>query len=42
MDDRYLKVRGRWCILQRAIGRRGNLVRAMLSEHRDMRVLRLG
>jgi putative transposase len=32
----YLKVRGRWCYLYRAIDRDGNLVDTMLSEHRDM------
>jgi putative transposase len=32
----YLKVRGRWCHLYRAIDRDGNLIDAMLSEHRDM------
>ncbi len=37
VDETYLKVRGRWCYLYRAIGRDGNLVDAMLSDHRDMR-----
>jgi putative transposase len=32
----YLKVRGRWCYLYRAIDRNGDLVDTMLSEHRDM------
>ncbi len=32
----YLKVRGRWTYFYRAIDRDGNLVDAMLSEHRDM------
>ena len=36
VDETYLKVRGRWCYLYRAIDRDGNLVDAMLSEHRDM------
>ena len=36
VDETYLKVRGRWAYLYRAIDRRGNLVDAMLSEHRDM------
>ena len=36
MDETYLKVRGRWCYLYRAIDRDGNLVDTMLSEHRDM------
>ncbi|HJS87623.1 MAG TPA: IS6 family transposase [Acetobacteraceae bacterium] len=36
VDETYLKVRGRWCYLYRAIDRHGNLVDAMLSEHRDM------
>ncbi len=36
MDETYLKIRGRWCYLYRAIDRDGNLVDTMLSEHRDM------
>ncbi|WP_284943622.1 IS6 family transposase [Acidisoma cladoniae] len=36
VDETYLKVRGRWCYLYRAIDRDGNLIDAMLSEHRDM------
>src|SRR3954451_3872747 len=36
VDETYLKVRGRWCYLYRAIDRDGNLVGTMLSEHRDM------
>ena len=37
VDETYLKVRGRWTYLYRAIDRDGNLVDAMLSEHRDMK-----
>ena len=36
VDETYLKVRGRWAYLYRAIDRNGNLVDTMLSEHRDM------
>jgi transposase-like protein len=36
IEKTYLKVRGRWCYLYRAIDRDGNLVDTMLSEHRDM------
>jgi putative transposase len=36
VDETHLKVRGRWCYLYRAIDRHGNLIDAMLSEHRDM------
>ena len=36
VDETYLKVRGRWCYLYRAIDRNGALVDIMLSEHRDM------
>ena len=36
-DETYLKVRGRWCCLYRAIDRDGNLIDAMLSENRDMK-----
>ena len=37
VDETYLKVRGRWCYLYRAIDRHGNLIDAMLSEQRDIR-----
>src|SRR3712207_2986981 len=36
VDETYLKVRGRWCYLYRAIDRDGRLIDTMLSEHRDM------
>jgi putative transposase len=36
VDETYLKVRGRWCYLYRAIDGNGDLVETMLSEHRDM------
>ena len=36
VDETYLKVRGRWTYLYRAIDRDGTLVDAMLGEHRDM------
>ncbi len=36
VDETYLRVRGRWCYLYRAIDRAGNLVDSLLSEHRDM------
>ncbi|WP_043367375.1 IS6 family transposase [Belnapia sp. F-4-1] len=36
VDETYLKVRGRWAYLYRAIDCDGNLVDTMLSEHRDM------
>ena len=37
VDETYLKVSGCWCYLYRAIDRDGNLIDAMLSEHRDMK-----
>ena len=37
VDETYLKVRGGWCYLYRAIDRDGNLTDAMLSEHRDVK-----
>ncbi len=40
VDETYLKVRGRWCYLYRAIDRNGDLVDTMLSEHRDMAAAR--
>jgi putative transposase len=36
VDETYLKVRGKWAYLYRAVDRDGNLIDAMLSEHRDM------
>ncbi len=36
VDETYLRVRGKWTYLYRAIDRDGSLVDAMLSEHRDM------
>nr|WP_282572319.1 IS6 family transposase [Roseomonas acroporae] len=36
VDETYIKVRGRWAYLYRAIDRNGHLVDTMLSEHRDM------
>src|SRR5689334_5377018 len=36
IDETYLKVRGRWCYLYRAMDRNGDLVDTRLSEHRDM------
>jgi putative transposase len=37
LDETYLKVKGRWCYLYRAIDRDGNLVDVLLSERRDRR-----
>ena len=36
VDESYLKVKGKWCYLYRAIDREGNLVDSMLSATRDM------
>ena len=36
VDETYLRVRGRWCYLYRAIDQDGNLVDSRLSETRDM------
>ncbi|MGI4748395.1 MAG: IS6 family transposase [Janthinobacterium lividum] len=36
VDETYLKVRGNWAFLYRAIDRDGNLIDAMLSQTRDM------
>jgi putative transposase len=35
-DETYLKIKGKWCYLYRAIDRDGNLVDSMLSATRDM------
>ena len=40
VDETYIKVRGRWAYLYRAIDRNGSLVDTMLSEHRDMAAAR--
>src|ERR1700758_328630 len=40
VDETYLKVRGRWAYLYRAIDRDGNLVNAMLSGHLDVQAAR--
>ena len=36
VDETYVKVKGNWCYLYRAIDRDGNLVDTMLSEKRDL------
>ena len=36
MDETYLKVKGRWCYLYRALDHDGNLVDSLLSSTRDM------
>jgi transposase-like protein len=36
VDETYVKVRGHWCYLYRAIDRSGDLIDTMLSKHRDM------
>ncbi len=36
VDETYVKVKGKWCYLYRAIDRDGNLVDSMLSEKRDL------
>ena len=36
VDETYIKVKGKWCYLYRAIDRDGNLVDSMLSQKRDM------
>ena len=35
MDETYLKVKGKWCYLYRALDADGNLVDSRLSEKRD-------
>ena len=35
MDETYIKVKGRWCYLYRAIDKRGQTLDFMLSENRD-------
>ena len=36
VDETYIKVKGTWCCLYRAIDRDGNLVDSMLNQKRDM------
>ena len=37
VDETYIKVKGKWCYLYRAIDRDGNLVDSMLSQKREMK-----
>jgi putative transposase len=37
VDETYIKVKGRWCYLYRAIDKDGNLVDSMLSQKRDLK-----
>ncbi len=36
VDETYVKIKGKWCYLYRAIDRQGNLVDSILSHKRDM------
>lgn len=36
VDETYLRIKGRWCYLYRAIDEDGNLVDSLLREHRDL------
>jgi transposase-like protein len=40
VDETYVRVKGKWCYLYRAIDRDGNLVDSRLSEKRDMEAAR--
>lgn len=40
MDETYIKVRGRWIYLYRAVDKRGQTVDFLLSEHRDIAAAR--
>src|ERR671932_33818 len=40
VDETYIRVRGRWAYLYRAVDRDGDLVDTMLGEHRDMAAAR--
>ena len=40
VDETYIRVRGRWCYLYRAIDRDGHLVDSQLSETRDLKAAR--
>ena len=35
MDETYIKVKGRWCYLYRAVDKHGKTLDFMLSENRD-------
>ena len=36
MDETYIKVKGKWTYLYRAVDRDGQTLDFMLSEHRDL------
>jgi len=36
VDETYIRLKGRWCYLYRAMDEDGNLVDSLLREHRDM------
>jgi transposase-like protein len=36
VDETYVKIKGEWCYLYRAIDRNGNLVDVLLRQHRDL------
>ena len=40
LDETWVRVRGRWCYLYRAIDRDGSLLDSMLSDHRDRQAAR--
>ena len=40
MDERYIKVKGRWAYLYRAVDRDGKTLNFMLSKHRDLAAAR--
>lgn len=41
MDETYIKVKGKWVYLYRAINKHGNTLEFMLSRHRDKAAARL-
>lgn len=41
MDETYIKVRGQWCYLNRAVDKHGNTLDFMLSKRRDKAAARL-
>jgi len=41
LDETYIKIKGKWCYLYRAIDSKGNTLDFLLSEHRDKKAAKI-